>query len=154
METIIKGRLGYNLIEREWLKRDWHLYVPLLEDTKVDLIIEKNNQYLRLQIKLTTPKVIPVRKISHNKKEYKVFHYTKKDIDFFLAVDLDTENIYVMPISFVEQYSSSIGLKTAEKFKNNFSLLEPDNGNTISGEDDIGEGLTANPEGSDSTRRE
>lgn len=33
--------------------------------------------------------------------------------------------------------------------KNNFNLLEPYNGNIISGEDDIGEGLTANTEGTE-----
>lgn len=45
------------------------------------------------------------------------------------------------------KYKSSIGEKTLEPFKNNFSLLEPYIGNNISGCDDIGETLTDKADG-------
>ena len=67
MDTITKGRLGYNLLERELLKRDWDLYVPILENTKIDCIAIKANILIRMQIKIfAKDKSLPVRKISHN----------------------------------------------------------------------------------------
>lgn len=43
MDTIKKGKLGYNLLEKELLKRDFDIYVPILEDTKIDCIAIKES---------------------------------------------------------------------------------------------------------------
>lgn len=131
MDTIKKGKLGYNILEKELLKRDWDIYLPLLEDTKIDCIISKNNFLIKMQIKTIgydkkdNRKYLPVRKISHNQGKYKTHHYTSNEIDYFVGVDVDTEDIYIVPISFSSKYTSSIGLKALEPYKNNFTQLEP-----------------------------
>ena len=148
MNTIAKGRLGYNLLERELLKRDWDLYIPILENTKIDCIAIKGDTLIRMQIKtLAKDKSLPVRKISHNQGEYKIFRYDASTIDFFIGVDLDVEDIYIVPVEFSSKYSSSIGYRTLQPYKNAFNLMEPNSKNTISGDDDIGEPLTGNTEG-------
>lgn len=128
MDTISKGRLGYNLVEKQFLLHDFEIYIPLLENTKVDCITIKNNVLLKYQIKTIQKdkdrKILPVRKISHNQGEYKVHHYTSAEVDFFIGVDIDTEDLYIIPINLIEQYSSSIGMRALEPYKNNFSLLE------------------------------
>ena len=90
---------------------------------------------------------MPVRKISHNQGQYKVHLYTESEIDYLVGVDIETEDIYIVPISFSKNYNSSIGVNSIQQYKNNFSQLEPTNGNVSSAEDDIGESLTANAEG-------
>lgn len=153
MDTIKKGRLGYNIFEKELLKRNWDIYLPLLEDTKIDCIISKDNYLIKIQIKTLqndkrdNRKYLPVRKISHNQGEYKVHHYTSNEIDYFVGIDIETEDIYIVPISFSSKYTSSIGLKALEPYKNNFTQLEPQVGNNLSECDDIGETLTGNTEG-------
>lgn len=148
METIVKGRLGYNLVEKELLKRDWDLYIPLLENTKIDCIAIKNNVLVRLQIKtLNSEGGLSVRKISHNQGQYKIFRYDGNTIDFFIGVDVENENIYIVPESFSSKYVNTIGKKALEPFRNAFDLLEPIIENNNSGEDDIGESLTGNTEG-------
>lgn len=148
METITKGRLGYNLVEKELLKRDWDLYLPILENTKIDCIAIKDDILIRMQIKiLAKDKSLPVRKISHNQGEYKIFRYDASTIDFFIGVDIDTEDIYIVPVEFSSRYSSSIGYRTLQPYKNAFNLMEPNSRNTISGDNDIGESLTGNTEG-------
>lgn len=148
MNTIAKGRLGYNLLERELLKRDWDLYIPILENTKIDCIAIKGDTLVRMQIKtFAKDKSLPVRKISHNQGEYKIFRYDASTIDFFIGVDLDAEDIYIVPVEFSSKYSSSIGYRTLQPYKNAFNLMEPNSKNTISGDDDIGEPLTGNTEG-------
>lgn len=153
MDTITKGRLGYNLLEKELLKNNWEIYVPVLENTKIDCIIIKNNILHKIQIKTIqnekTGKILPVRKISHNQGQYKVHLYNKNEIDYFVGADIETEDLYIVPIDFISKYKSSIRIKTLESFKNNFTQLEPYDGNIISGEDDIGERLTANAEGTE-----
>ena len=153
MDTITKGRLGYNILEKELLKRDWEIYLPLLENTKIDCIIIKNDNIYKLQIKTiqidNNRKVLPIRKISHNQGEYKVHHYSKKEIDYFIGVDLETEDLYIIPIEFVEQYKSSISINKLQPYKNNFSLMEPVIRDDNSGADDIGETLTGNTEGTE-----
>lgn len=152
LDTIVKGRLGYNLLERELLKRGWELFVPLLENGKIDCIALKDNAIIKLQIKTIQKeksgrKLLPVRKISHNQGEYKVHLYSKDEIDFFIGSDVETEDLYVVPIEFASQYKSNIGMQKLAPYKNNFDLLEPYIGNNISGADDIGETLTGNTEG-------
>ena len=148
MNTIAKGRLGYNLVEKELLKRDWDLYTPVLENTKIDCIAIKKDILIRMQIKtLATDRSLPVRKISHNQGQYKVSRYDSSTIDFFIGVDVDTEDIYVVPVEFSSKYSSSIGYRTLQPYKNAFNLMEPNSRNTTSEDDDIGESLTGNTEG-------
>lgn len=151
MDTITKGRLGYNLLEKELLKREWELYIPVLENTKVDCIVIKNNYLIKMQIKTIQKdsgrKVLPVRKINHNQGQYKIHLYNKSEIDYFIGIDIETEDLYIVPIDFIMKYSSSIGIKALEPYKNNFTQLEPQIGNSLSGCDDIGETLTGNTEG-------
>lgn len=151
MDTITKGRLGYNLLEKELLKRDYEIYIPLLENTKIDCIACKNGQLIKIQIKTIQMdrgyKKLPVRKISHNQGEYKIFNYTSDEIDYFVGVDIDTEDLYIVPIDIVEKYKSAISVSTLEYYKNNFDYMEPQVGNNLSGCDDIGETLTGNTEG-------
>lgn len=154
MDTISKGRLGYNLLEKELLKQEFEIYVPVLENTKIDCIAIKNNQLIRFQIKTIQmdrgSKKLPVRKISHNQGEYKIHLYTANEVDYFVGVDVETEDLYIVPINFIEQYKSAIAISTliTNGFKNNFTqFMEPNIGNDISVEDDIGEPLTGNTEG-------
>ena len=81
--------------------------------------------------------------------EYKIKTYTKSDIDFFIGVDLDLEDIYILPINFVSKYSNSIRISKCIQYKNNFNLQEPINGNINSGDDDNVEPLTDNADGND-----
>ena len=68
--TIEKGYLGDLLVEKKFIENGFNLFKPVLENGKVDLIVEKNNVYLKLQIKTVQydrgKGLIPVRKISHN----------------------------------------------------------------------------------------
>lgn len=152
-KTIEKGYLGQLYVEEHFIKNGFNLFKPVLENGKVDLIVEKNNHYLKLQIKTIQKykgnKTIPVRKISHNMGEYKIKKYDKNDIDYFVGVDLETTDIYILPIEFSSQYASQISISTCQKFKNNFKQLEPIIGNNNSGDDDNVETLTDNADGND-----
>lgn len=152
-KTIEKGYLGSLIFEKKLIENEWNVFKPVLENGKVDMIIEKNNRYLKIQIKTIQEakynKTIPVRKVSHNMGEYKIKRYTKEDIDYFVGVDIDTEDVYILPIAFSSQYSSSISINNCSKYKNNFTQMELNDGNIIDVDDDNVESLTGNADGND-----
>ena len=152
-KTIEKGYLGSLIFEKKLIENEWNVFKPVLENGKVDMIIEKNNKYLKIQIKTVQSgqynKVIPVRKISHNMGEYKIKRYTKEDIDYFVGVDVESEDVYIIPIEFFSKYSSSISVNTCSKYKNNFTQMELNDGNIINEDDDNVESLTGNADGND-----
>lgn len=133
MDTISKGYLGQLIVEKAFIKNGYNLYTPVLENGKVDLIAEKNNKYWKLQIKTIQvqhgKKNIPVRKVSHNMGQYKIKRYTSDDIDLFIGVDLETEDIYVLPVAFSSQYASNINVSKCNIYKNNFEQLDPKEAN-------------------------
>ena len=74
--------------------------------------------------KRTNIKHMPVRKISHNQGEYKIHFYTADEIDYFVGSDIDDEILYIVPIEFVQNYTSRISERTLQPYKNNFDQLE------------------------------
>lgn len=50
-KTIEKGYIGQLIVEKKFLNEGWILYRPILENGKIDLIAEKDNKYIRIQIK-------------------------------------------------------------------------------------------------------
>ena len=128
LSTITKGRLGYNIAENFLLKNNFDVYTPILENTKIDCIAVKDDKLFRIQIKTIQTfrgsRFLPVRKLSNNRNSNKQKHYTDKDIDFFFGVDLETSDIYIVPISFIMMYQSAISLKHLQEYKNNIDILK------------------------------
>ena len=145
---IEKGFYGSLIVEKSFILNGFNIFKPSMENGKVDMIVEKENVYLKLQIKTVQidrgKKIIPVRKLSHNKTEHKTEYYSTDIIDYFIGVDIDTEDVYIIPSAISSTYRSAISINIVESFKNNFNLMELYNRNIINGEDNIGELLTGN----------
>lgn len=148
LEKIEKGFYGCLITEKAFIKNGFNIFKPSMENGKVDMIIEKYNIYLKLQIKTIQldrgKKIIPIRKLGHNKTTHKVSYYTSDIIDYFIGVDIDTEELYIIPVSISSTYKSAISINSVQQFKNNFNLMELYSENTINEEDNIGELLTGN----------
>lgn len=152
-KTIEKGYLGDLLVQKKFIEKGYNLFKPVLENGKVDLIVEKNNVYFKIQIKTiqteNNKKIIPLRKISHNMGEYKIKLYTKDDIDFFIGADIESNDLYILPISFSSKYTRSVSINNCQEFKNNFKQMELLCGNIENEEDDNVETLTDDADGND-----
>ena len=136
------------LVEQKFIENGYNVFRPVLENGKVDFIMEKDNKYLKIQVKTVqtdrNQRSIPMRKISHNMGEYKVKLYTENDINYFIGVDLEQQDLYILPIAFSSQYKSSISINKCQEYKNNFIQMERIIGNDNNEEDDIGKLLTDN----------
>lgn len=129
MDRITKGHLACTIFDVKCLELGFHLYKPLTENTKVDTILEKENVYIRVQVKkIISPKnskkYMVFRKPSHSLTKHSFYRYTSEDIDFMVGVDIDTHDCYILPIETSCIIRSSKLVKKLGNFKNSFNLLE------------------------------
>jgi hypothetical protein len=64
-------------------------------------------------------KQVPLRKKNHSRSSNTSYLYTVDDIDFMVGVDTTTQDIFFIPISFLENYTSVISTEKIQDFKNN-----------------------------------
>lgn len=142
-----KGAASEAIVKARAFLEDINVYEETNADSLVDFIFEYNYNLFKCQVKsFYKPKGenkrVSVRNLGHNKTSHKVSYYSEDDIDLFIAVDLDTFDIYILPSSFIQTYKSGITITTVDKpeYKNNFSLIkEPTVGDDSSGLSQIGE---------------
>ncbi len=101
----------------EFIRKGWNIFLPYGEDSPVDLLIEKDGEFKRVQVKTTCPingAVVCRLKSSNN---WQVKKYTKKEIDFFGIYDYKNKKGYFLPIEDFEG-RTDVYLRL-EKAKNN-----------------------------------
>ena len=101
----------------EFIRKGWNVFLPYGEDSPVDLLIEKNGEYKRIQIKATriNDGVINCRLKSSN--NWQVKKYSKKEIDGFGIYEAESKKGYLIDI---EKVDGMIGAcLRVEKAKNN-----------------------------------
>lgn len=99
-------------------------YLPVTNGGRIDVIVGRSA--FRCQIKVLGVEGMAVRKCGHvNLKRTVTYNYTKDDIDFFIAVELSTFSVYVMPIEQCIRYRTKISTSTIRKIadENDLSAL-------------------------------
>jgi len=116
--TKTKGDLGQAMVMADALKRGYKIALPLGEDWRYDLIIEKERQLLRVQCKYveSTKGVIKVRCETHDGRSY--YKYKSDDLDYIAVYDKVTEKCYYISNFFLENGRASLNLRINEA-KNN-----------------------------------
>lgn len=99
MKTTEKGDLGKGLVLADLLRRGFQVALPLAEDSRYDLILDKDGTLLRVQCKAVSPKkgtlIVKCRSTSSwGSKTRSAHKYTKDDIDLLAAVDLSSGMVY------------------------------------------------------------
>ncbi len=109
MSKVKRGTAGELIVKAKALLNGFNVFENSNEDSKSDLILEKENRLYRVQVKLINPQgQLPVRKLTHSKTAHKQYHYTPQDVEYFAAVDLVTFDVYMVPIQIVNKYTSCI----------------------------------------------
>lgn len=92
----------------EFISKGWFVFLPYGEDSPIDLLIQKEEKFMRIQVKSTVKKngVIYGRLKSSN--NWQVKKYNGKQIDFFAIYEKETKKGYLIPIEEVEGKTSMI----------------------------------------------
>ena len=103
LSTVQKGTIGELLAKALLMKECYNIYERINEESKCDFIIEKDFKLIKLQVKITSingngNKTVLTRKLTHSKTEHKTHYYTKDEIDFYIAVDIETLDLYILPM--------------------------------------------------------
>lgn len=137
MSKVKKGLAAEHIVKAKFLLEGFNVYEEVNYDSKCDLIVETNNQCYRLQIKVTNSNnELTFRKLTHSKTQHKQHHYSCLDVDYFVGVDVNTFDLYILPITKITRSSKKTHL--LEEYKNNFNL-EPCCGNAVSADPQVGE---------------
>lgn len=141
MSKVKRGTAAEYLVKAHALLEYFNVFSEDNQDSKCDLILEKSGKLYRVQVKIVDPQgKLPTRKLTHSKTKHKQSWYTKADIDYFAAVDLVTFDVYMFPVTFTQNFSSSVSVeKHGEPYRNNFNLQEPYIGNDVSALPQVGE---------------
>jgi hypothetical protein len=99
MDKKAKGKIAELMISAKLMEMGWKISNPLCENTRYDLLAEKNGKFVRVQVKYVTPSkgVLDVNCKSSN--NWSILRYTTKDIDILAVYDAMSRNIYFIPAS-------------------------------------------------------
>jgi len=103
----------------EFIRKGWQVFLPYGEDGPVDLLIEKESIFKRIQVKSTSPIKGAIHCRIKSSNNWQVKRYTKKEIDFFGIYDYLNKRGYLIPIEDMENMTEAI--LRLEKPKNNQS---------------------------------
>jgi len=101
----------------EFTRKGWKVFLPYGENTPIDLLIEKEGIFKRIQIKSTSPIKGAIHCRIKSSNNWQVKKYTKKEIDFFGIYDYVNKKGYFIPIEEMEGMTEAI--LRLEKPKNN-----------------------------------
>lgn len=94
MHSKIKGNIGEFETAAFLAKHEFAVFTEQGDNSKIDIIAEKNGKLYRIQCKALTPKngaiAIPMRKAGPNY----IFNYESHMFDIFSAYDLENDKLY------------------------------------------------------------
>jgi len=101
----------------EFLRKGWTIFLPYGEDSPIDLLIEKEGNFKRIQVKSTSPIKGAIHCRIKSSNNWQVKKYTKKEIDYFGIYDYINKKGYLIPIE--DMVGMTEPIIRLEKTKNN-----------------------------------
>jgi hypothetical protein len=99
--TKTKGDIGQVKVMGDLLTKGYKVALPLGEDWRYDLIVDRDNTLLRIQCKYveSTNGVIKVRCETHDGRSY--YRYKQEDLDYIAVYDKITDKCYYISCTYL-----------------------------------------------------
>lgn len=116
--TKTKGDIGQVKVMGDLLVKGYKVALPLGEDWRYDLIVDKDHKLLRIQCKYVEARngFIKVRCETHDGRNY--YKYRREDLDYIAVYDEVSKTCYYISNSYINGHRASINLRFT-KPKNN-----------------------------------
>jgi len=94
-----KGSIAELVVAARLVKEGWRVLLPYGENTRYDLVAEREGRFVRVQVKYVTPKngVLDVKCQSSN--NWSILPYTADEIDAIAVYDPVSEKVYYVPVA-------------------------------------------------------
>lgn len=111
MHKKTKGSIAEMMVASKLMTKGWNILFPFGENSRYDLVAEKNGKFVKVQVKYVTPVkgVLSIGCKSSN--NWSVDKYTPEQVDFIATYDSTSSKVYFVPSSSFN--SSAIKLRIA-----------------------------------------
>ena len=102
----------------------WRVLLPYGENTRYDLVAEKNGRFIRIQVKYVTPKEGKLYVNCCSSNNWSVLPYTAKEIDAIAAYNASDQSVYYVPVANIRKKAMVLRLdptKNNQKMKVRFA---------------------------------
>lgn len=97
------GTVGMLRVAHIYQLLGYNVLLPFGDCQKYDLVIERNGQMERIQVKTVRERegyiYVDLRVISHNMKTASAYRPTKADFDTVAVVEMNSQNVYAVPFN-------------------------------------------------------
>ncbi len=97
-KTHIKGLLGELEFSLYLIQKGWSVLKPTNQNSRYDVVLEKDGKFKRLQIKYCTPNNGVIR-LELDRPKRKTRPYGSSEIDYIAAYNSRDHKFYLIPIS-------------------------------------------------------
>ena len=117
------------IVATQAIRNGFNAYFPFSGASKCDLILEREGKLKRIQTKKLWKnkrgnKVCQAVSQSYNRRTRKAYlPYGQNEIDFLVAVEIETNDCWIIPIIDLTGITSNISLDSRSKNKNNWELV-------------------------------
>ena len=130
MHKKTKGSIAESAVATQLMKEGWHVLVPYGENTRYDLVAERDGRFLRIQVKYVTPNNGALYVNCQSSNNWSVLPYTAKEIDLIAVYDAVSGQVYYVPICSIRKSAMLLRLdptknnqKAKVRFAKDFSVL-------------------------------
>ncbi len=115
-QTHIKGLIGELEFSLYLVQKGWNVFMPLDPNSRIDMIIEKEGKFQRIQVKYCTPHK-GCLKVDLEHRIRKTKHFSKEEIDSIGVFDSQNRKFYLVPFTKILP-RQGIWLRVAESNNN------------------------------------
>ena len=94
-----KGSIAELAVATRLMKEGWNVLVPYGENTRYDLVAERGDRFLRIQVKYSTPKDGRLYVNCRSSNNWSILPYTAKEIDVIAIYNVRDESISFVPVA-------------------------------------------------------
>jgi hypothetical protein len=105
------GDIGEAFVLAEAVRRGYPVSIPMGDNQRYDLVIERNNKLEKIQVRYHTGDGIFTKITCRYNKGYESRKYTKDDIDAIITYDTFTEKFYYVPSKMLGSGRNSFRLR-------------------------------------------
>ena len=99
MHTKRKGSIAELAVATQLIREGWNVLLPYGENTRYDLVAERDGRFARLQVKYCTPKDGSLIVNCASSNNWSVLQYTAKEIDAIAVYDPLAGTVYFVPVA-------------------------------------------------------
>lgn len=115
-----KGDIAELIVAAKFVENGWQVLFPFGENHRYDLVVEKRNRFLRVQVKYVTPKNGTLDVNCRSSNNWSIIHYSPVDIDVIAVYDSVGKQVYFIPAKDMNYSSLKLRLEDSKNNQKKF----------------------------------